>query len=577
MKKNYFVLFLVFLSHVCFAQIFSRNLEEYKNIAEKTISSTANIRDANILRTKLSETQKRAIKETDKLALQIITPLLIAENRRINDDEINQETIQGFQNAIRLARNKEITNLEIYATISYAYYLYHFREMEKSLPLFLKASSMIGNIEVDEIIMPADTYKKLGFFFMTIGETQDAIHYLTEASKMVKHQTGEHAAIFDNLAVNYFRIEQYDKAKKLLEEALKISVDTGDEVRQAKVLGNMAMVNKNEKKYNLAIHQLQQDLELSKRNNSDQNTMFALILLSKVYLEKGDFHSAKKTITEAENYAKMKSYFKSSEYEITKILLEIAQKEGDKNSELVLLKKLDNLENTINKTDGPEIIQKINWKAQKEKIVSKLNSEQEKLRKAESVRNNSLTLLGLVIICFITGVLLFKTKRQQENEAFQSKFTELQNDKLKSEEKLNATSKNLANFTNFLNEKNSQIEDLEKELYLLRNSSSARGEKRKSQLQILLQSHLMTDDNWQNFKRTFIEEKPEYYQFLNDHFTTLTDSNLRLLMLMNLGLGNREIATSLGITQDAVKKAKQRLRKKYGEQYDMLTQKKHMA
>ncbi len=53
-------------------------------------------------------------------------------------------------------------------------------------------------------------------------------------------------------------------------------------------------------------------------------------------------------------------------------------------------------------------------------------------------------------------------------------------------------------------------------------------------------------------------------------FSDLTESNLRIITLLKLELSNQEISSLLGITIDAVKKSKQRLRKKFGEQYEEL-------
>ncbi|WP_293300685.1 hypothetical protein [Pedobacter sp. UBA4863] len=48
----------------------------------------------------------------------------------------------------------------------------------------------------------------------------------------------------------------------------------------------------------------------------------------------------------------------------------------------------------------------------------------------------------------------------------------------------------------------------------------------------------------------------------------LTESNLRIVLLQKIGLNNAETANLLGITTEAVKKAKQRMRKKYTEKLE---------
>jgi uncharacterized protein YeaC (DUF1315 family) len=89
-------------------------------------------------------------------------------------------------------------------------------------------------------------------------------------------------------------------------------------------------------------------------------------------------------------------------------------------------------------------------------------------------------------------------------------------------------------------------------------------------LQSLLASHLMTDENWYKFKKAFISTYPDYYEYLQENYDELTESNLRLIILMKLDINTKEITNLLGISADAVKKAKQRLKKKLGEKYDAL-------
>ena len=84
----------------------------------------------------------------------------------------------------------------------------------------------------------------------------------------------------------------------------------------------------------------------------------------------------------------------------------------------------------------------------------------------------------------------------------------------------------------------------------------------------LLKSHLLSAENWNNFKEAFENEKQEYASFLSTNFPDLTDANLRVIYLSQLQLNNAEIARILGVTLFAVKKAKQRLRSKYKDDYN---------
>ena len=124
------------------------------------------------------------------------------------------------------------------------------------------------------------------------------------------------------------------------------------------------------------------------------------------------------------------------------------------------------------------------------------------------------------------------------------------------------THNSLLAYQTYLLEKNQQISSLENEIKMIAGSSSFGLERNNRELEKLLESHLMTDENWLTFKNTFIREDYKTYKNLLEQFPGITESALRIELIQTLGLNNAETARVLGITVDAVKKSKQRLRKK---------------
>ena len=80
----------------------------------------------------------------------------------------------------------------------------------------------------------------------------------------------------------------------------------------------------------------------------------------------------------------------------------------------------------------------------------------------------------------------------------------------------------------------------------------------------------MTNDNWQKFKSAFQNEQKDFYNQLISDFPDFTESNLRIILLSKWGLSNEDVSSLLGVTIDAVKKAKQRLKKKIGSDYNSI-------
>ncbi|TXH21467.1 MAG: hypothetical protein E6Q95_03765 [Chitinophagaceae bacterium] len=135
--------------------------------------------------------------------------------------------------------------------------------------------------------------------------------------------------------------------------------------------------------------------------------------------------------------------------------------------------------------------------------------------------------------------------------------------KLKSEKELTAKENTLEAHLHYLNLKNQQIQSLENELKLISHSSSSNNKLKTLKLQELLNDHLMTEDSWQNFKTAYINERAEEFNQIIELFPGISDASLRVVLLQKLGLNNTETAQLLGVTTEAIKKSKQRLKKKY--------------
>lgn len=330
-------------------------------------------------------------------------------------------------------------------------------------------------------------------------------------------------------------------------------------------MGDLARIDIKRKNWEQAEKLLHQDISLSEQAGSERNTMFARLQLGKMYWEKSDIEKAYNTLQKVQQYARSKSYLKGFEYDATELLLRIAIHQKDSAEELLLRRSLDSLSKIINSTEGKEVISSVSLKTQKENILWELQAEKSKAEKATFFRL-TWTIISFLLLLFVILIYLYNKRRLKLNNLeFEQKLLVFQYEKIQSEKKLIATNNTLESYKVYLTEKNHQIEKLEAVIQEDSNHKSKIIKKQTNALQQLLSSHLMTNENWQTFKQAFINEQPAYYDTLLKRFPELTESNLRLLLLHKASLNNQEIAQITGVTLDAVKKAKQRLRKKYGE------------
>src|SRR5690606_35358567 len=232
--------------------------------------------------------------------------------------------------------------------------------------------------------------------------------------------------------------------------------------------------------------------------------------------------------------------------------------------------ELSSLEDSLRLKDGEQPLNRANLITQKTLFRQKMAQADEKIRG----RDQLLTTIGVAAtLGFLLGALYLmqlKRKETRRKQRYSVMIRKLRREKETYERRLNETRQTVQDQIEYLKNKKEHIAQLNAEIEKIRHSASAPLEEEEGKLDQLLQSHLMTDENWQNFRKQFRKEYPEFYNTLKTEFPDLTPANLRLILLQKLGFGPAEISGLLGITQDAVKKSRQRLKRRLGEKYEQL-------
>lgn len=567
LKQLYTIILLFLISE----NFFSQNIVIHKNIDSKKKIETAIHQNKNFgkdtiaLKSYLSPLLKSSDRD-----LEIIYYNLLATGFAAADEKLNSKSDQYFAKSLEFAKKNNNAGLEIWALCNYAFYLYDYKKTSEALQVYLDADNKIRHTDVRQVILPSDCFKKIGFFMGTIGDKQEAINYLQKVEQFAEPNSKELAAIQDNIGFYYLEQNQIENAKRYLSKAETVAKNINDQIRYAKVLGNLGLLEYKKGNLDKAVELLRKDLKISNKFRSYNNTNYARILLSKILIDKNEINEAKSLLSEAGKFAESKMHLKKDVFEIEQLKLKIAQQENNPEQELISLRKLNELEKQLTNSDSEKNLERSNIRAQKERYASKLSLANAQFEK-EQLKNKAIIVVSVLLFFIIILLIIFNRKQlKTRKDKYDKTVLKLELEKVKSEQKFLETNKTLSSYSTYLTEKNEQIELLNKELLKIKNSSSSSIEKEKQQLQKLLDSHLMTDENWMNFKDAFQHEYPDYFKSLMSDFPDLTESNLRITSLMKLGLSNQEISSLLGITIEAVKKSKQRLKKKFSDKYEDL-------
>ncbi|MBY0067124.1 transcriptional regulator [Empedobacter falsenii] len=569
MKVSIFFTLLLF-PFLFLSSFSSISKNDERILIEKIIEQNKNVTDSIQLQNNF---KKLDISSTSFLSksLKSIYQVYLANLYAQTNDKLNKKSNSLFESALKVSKNVNSPELQIWVNTQYGYYYYNFSQYQNAYPYFMEASKLLDLTKDEDIFSKSDVYKKNAFYFMNVKEFDKSEKYLLLALKYTNKKDHEYGTILNAIGHVFMNKNNINKANNYFELTKEYAIQNKDEIRYAKALGDIASINILNKQYNLAIDNLKKDIKISKKLKNARNLMYANIQLGKLYLQLNRIDDAKIILNEAKEYASQKIYLNSFEYDIYKILLEIAVKNNNINEELISRRKLDELELELQKTDGQNVINEINWKIQQDNFNFKFEAEKAEQEKTTILKNALFLISFLLIIIILFVIISYRRKIKIQNSTYDNKILSIQNEKLKSENKLNKTAQTLESYKTYLSEKNKQIVTLKNEINSISNSSAINKEKQYNELVNLLDSHLMTDESWGNFKNIFAHEQNDFVKYLSQNFPSLTESNLRTIYLLKLGLNNLEISQILGISADSVKKAKQRLKKKY-KNFDQIFQ-----
>lgn len=267
---------------------------------------------------------------------------------------------------------------------------------------------------------------------------------------------------------------------------------------------------------------------------------------------------------DAKRYLAPKPFFLKYHMDIAKLRAAIAGGRKDYTQQVKYLKRYSMLKDSLEVRDNDARIER-------EKLVWEKGIFEEKHNKiALEITQEKLNKKYLILLSVLLAIIILLVYRwlKQKNKIAKVSFEQQQllllADRQKVTQELALAKEELAAFMDNIKEKNKLITQMRSDFARLEAERDDDDEQLEEQLSLkmLLESHLITDQNWLRFRDVFTIVYPQFFADVLHQNPTARESDLRLLALMKLELNNREISNLLGITIDGVKKAKQRLKKK---------------
>ena len=217
----------------------------------------------------------------------------------------------------------------------------------------------------------------------------------------------------------------------------------------------------------------------------------------------------------------------------------LAEIKGDFAGSLYYERLARPLQDSLERRTDARKLEKIQQRVEAQKYTEKIRLIEREKQIQTWLRNRALLVLLLVASFAYLNFRRLQRKRQQAVAALEAAQSDLQN-----------------YIQSFL-EKSEQAENLRLEIHQV----SAKGE-RSQYMQELLQSTILTEQDWQQFRTLFEKVYPAFMEEQKILYPEITQAELRYLVLEKLELNTQEMARMLGVSDGTIRQTRFRLRKK---------------
>lgn len=412
---------------------------------------------------------------------------------------------------------------------------YYTRQYDVALKVFKEALKIYTRI--NDIIGIGGSLGLIGQAYEKNGEHTKAFtyqHKALEQYKKAQSQAGI-AKIHENIGSLYEDKMQLDSALRHFNLALQSNKDQGDKMAQIEVLNNLGDIYRKSSSYRQALVYTQKAAALATSMKEHYQLASAYRDLAKTYNLMGRNDSA---------------YFYS---DAGREIYQNIFSEDNKNQQMVL-QTLFEIE-------------------QKDNAIAKFQHD----KQLNLIIIISTILISVLLICLGISVIsrqrLKINNERQLNEQnrvlyesqkqaleFDLRTKHLKEESLKGE--LELKSKELTSHTLHLIKKNQLLEELKDKLNVMIKDDKRDQRKELKQVINLINQNNNQDKNWEDFRIVFERVHENFFERLKKRSNALTSSDYRLVALLKMNLNSADISTMLGISQDSLRIARYRLRKK---------------
>ena len=552
MKKLYLTLtlipFLLFLSIIGQTQVLQivdypiRERPEWLfNFCLEDLSG----HDSTYLFRTIDSVRRYAIKEHDKKLVwyaDLFQTVFLSYRRRPADEES------------LLVAKKTYFEASPYSEIKGACYffvgtLYYFkRDFERSFHYYIIANDIFESLGYQKV--PLIGHYCYNFFrlYYQVGDYPSAVRFLEAEIKSYTGGNTRHLPFaYNNLGVTYLKIGEVQKAQMMFHKSIEWARQLSNMTYVGIAGGNYGNTLRLQGRYKEALPYLYADVTLNK-DTAASNSAISCVYIANSLLHLDSINKAARYLDSAlllkpdwvwtsfgSNYyeAKVIYYKKTGNYKLASCYQDSLLRLRDSlklGNDLALFKAIA-----------------LNFKEKKALAA----------QREEELEKSKLRVTGSFLLLLLLTVAAYLYQQRRKDKIF------FQDQQRRDEEKLLQAEQQLKQYVEAIKEKNNMIEQIEAHLCSNPNCTVTTNTVSNEPAQTFISHPLLTESDWQEFKKLFTMVYPGFFTSLQNRYSGLSYGEIRLLALCKLNLSSKQMAAMLGISLQSLRTSRYRLRKKH--------------
>ena len=494
----------------------------------------------------------------DAVADNDVTTRVLANDflgRYCHEKERNQKSLQYMLDGLSLAEANEIKLLEADLTYRAGVVYYHLNKYPEAFEYILRANELIKEIGYENYPDVDHFFYDVAYIYYEFQEFKKSADFLHLANKYPSTDLQTRIVVNNTLALTYLNASNEDSAYYFFREAFAAAQKKNDTTWIGIISGNLGHILLIKKEYDKAHELIMQDYNISITHKQLRSAAGCLIMLGSIAMSNNDLATATRQLDSAK-FLLSKDVDLIKYQHLYRTLAELSAKKKDMTAAYNYLDSSVFYKDSISRRSDAKMVAQVEGKIETEKHLAALKLVESERSRQVLLRNFVVVALVLIIVIVFQSLRRLRLKQKKDQQIFSI-------EKKRAEEEIRNAEKQLISYIESVREKSNLIEQFKEEIQRLQSSADNAGQPEQQEiLEKLHYATILTEEDWTNFKNMFVKVHKDFFVRLKEKYPDLTQAETRFLSLTKLGFSVNEMANTLGISPDSVRKTRLRLRKK---------------